>query len=63
MGFIREPIGVDFVITPSPAVVEDVAFISTRIQQHKMREGAERGHNLRHRVPSVASFASVKKAS
>ena len=35
MGFIREPQGVDFVISPSQTAKEDVGFISNYIQQHK----------------------------
>jgi len=35
MGFIREPEGVDFIITPSQTAKEDVIFISNYIQEHK----------------------------
>ena len=35
MGFIREPLGVDFVIAPSQTVEEDIVFISNYIQEHK----------------------------
>jgi len=38
MGFIREPEGVDFVITPSQTAKEDITFISDHIQTYKTQE-------------------------
>jgi hypothetical protein len=38
MGFIREPEGVDFIIAPSLAVKDDIAYISRCIQQQKAKE-------------------------
>ena len=54
MGFIREPKGVDFVITPSPTIKEDIAFISSYIQQHKVQikvnKDSSAKHNTKHKI-------------
>jgi len=48
MGFIREPKGVDFVITSSPTIKEDIAFISSCIQQHKEQVKVNKNVNTKH---------------
>ena len=40
MGFIREPKGVDFIISPSQTAKEDIVFISNYIQEHKVKVNA-----------------------
>jgi len=47
MEFIREPKGVDFVITPSPTIKEDIAFISSCIRQHKTQIKADKNVNTK----------------
>lgn len=47
MGFIREPEGVDFVITSSPTIKEDIAFISSCVQQHKEQAKVDKNINAK----------------